>query len=170
MSLFEFILVYAVCWWLVLLIVLPIGLRMPDAPEKGHAPSAPVNPRLKRKLLVTSFIALVPPLLFLSIQQARATDPSMFKTSAPSSARDCVEYAPDADVNASDDDATLGGSTHSFENVPTYLDAPASDYTTNQRISEDLRSGVVQLGVVSTNTRTGETHINGQRVGGTGCQ
>ena len=51
------ILVYVMIWWVVLLTVLPWGVRVPDNPEPGHASSAPRNPMMWRKVLVTTFIS-----------------------------------------------------------------------------------------------------------------
>lgn len=175
MSLFECILVYAVSWWLVLFMVLPWGAHPPAQPEVGHAPSAPANPRLKQKLLITSVLALFVPLIAWSISEARAVSGIYHAGS-----NDCaplVEYQGDASINAVDGQgadgspvapATLGGdaSANQFEHVPTFLDAPASDYTNNQQLNDKLGAGVVQLGVINTNTKTGETTLNGQRIGG----
>ena len=38
------IFVYFLIWWVVLFAVLPWGVQVPDNPEPGHAPSAPINP------------------------------------------------------------------------------------------------------------------------------
>ena len=38
--------IYFILWWLALFIVLPIGVRLPDEVEAGHATSAPVRARL----------------------------------------------------------------------------------------------------------------------------
>jgi predicted secreted protein len=43
----------------VLFTVLPWGVRIPENPEPGHAPSAPVNPRIGLKLTTTSVIAAI---------------------------------------------------------------------------------------------------------------
>ena len=51
------ILVYAMIWWVVLLMVLPWGVKVPDQPEPGHAPSAPIKPMMWRKTLITTLIA-----------------------------------------------------------------------------------------------------------------
>ncbi len=51
--------VYVVIWWMVLLTVLPWGVQVPDNPEPGHATSAPQNPMMWRKALVTTLIAAV---------------------------------------------------------------------------------------------------------------
>lgn len=57
MGVFTGVVVYAVVWFLVLFMVLPWGVRIPDEPEPGHAPSAPANPRIKLKMAVTTAIA-----------------------------------------------------------------------------------------------------------------
>jgi predicted secreted protein len=51
--------VYALIWFVVLFTVLPWGVRIPENPEPGHAPSAPVNPRIGLKLMTTSVISAI---------------------------------------------------------------------------------------------------------------
>ena len=51
------VVVYLIVWWLVLFMVLPWGVRVPDEPEEGHATSAPVRPRLLIKFAATTVIA-----------------------------------------------------------------------------------------------------------------
>ena len=51
------ILVYVIIWWLVLFMVLPWGVRVPDDPELGHATSAPERPMLWRKAAITTALA-----------------------------------------------------------------------------------------------------------------
>lgn len=53
--------VYIVIWWLVIFMVLPWGVQPVDQRdvEKGHAASAPVKPRMLRKVVVTSLISAV---------------------------------------------------------------------------------------------------------------
>jgi len=48
---------YILIWWVVLFAVLPWGVRVPENPEPGHASSAPTNPRLWLKALITTGIA-----------------------------------------------------------------------------------------------------------------
>lgn len=48
---------YVIIWWTVLFAVLPWGVRPPDQPEPGTAPSAPARPRLLLKFGVTSLLA-----------------------------------------------------------------------------------------------------------------
>lgn len=59
MSIFTGILVFVMIWWVVLFAVLPWGIRVPDEQEPGHATSAPSNPRLLRKALITTAISVV---------------------------------------------------------------------------------------------------------------
>lgn len=53
------IFVYFLIWWVVLFAVLPWGVQVPDNPEPGHAPSAPVHPRLGIKAIVTTLVSAV---------------------------------------------------------------------------------------------------------------
>lgn len=46
--------VYVMIWVIVLFLVLPWGVRIPDRIEQGHAASAPENPHIGLKFLVTS--------------------------------------------------------------------------------------------------------------------
>jgi predicted secreted protein len=49
--------VFFVIWWIVLFMVLPFGVRMDENPTKGFASSAPKNPNLKRKFIITTILA-----------------------------------------------------------------------------------------------------------------
>ena len=59
MNIASGITMFVLIWWGVFFAVLPFGVRTPDAPEEGHAPSAPINPRIGMKALVTTAIAAV---------------------------------------------------------------------------------------------------------------
>ena len=52
-------LIYVIIWWIVLFTVLPIGIKIPKKSEKGHAPSAPSNPLIIKKFIITSSIAFI---------------------------------------------------------------------------------------------------------------
>jgi predicted secreted protein len=75
-TLFGGIVVYVICWWMVLFAVLPWGNRPPEAPEPGHATSAPEKPRLALKFLVTTGIATV---IFLMIWWLMESDLISFR-------------------------------------------------------------------------------------------
>lgn len=61
MTLTSAIAVYFIMWWLTLFMVLPFGAR--SAHETGgevgdgHAPSAPLRPMMRRKLMATTLLA-----------------------------------------------------------------------------------------------------------------
>ncbi len=57
MTWFTGFVVFVIIWWCVFFAVLPWGVRVPDAPEPGHATSAPVQPRLWIKSAATTLIA-----------------------------------------------------------------------------------------------------------------
>jgi predicted secreted protein len=57
MTFFTGIMVYLMVFWTVLFTVLPWGNRAPECPEGGQAGSAPVNPRIGRKFLITAVIS-----------------------------------------------------------------------------------------------------------------
>jgi predicted secreted protein len=63
MSLTSALAIYFIIWWMVLFAVLPWGAdsahERGEEVEAGMAPSAPLNPHLKRKFAVTTVIALV---------------------------------------------------------------------------------------------------------------
>ncbi len=59
MTWFTGAMVYVIIWWLVLFLVLPWGVHVPDEHEPGHATSAPAKPMMWRKVLITTLIASV---------------------------------------------------------------------------------------------------------------
>ena len=50
---------YVITWWVVLFMILPFGVKPPDRPEPGMAPSAPERPRLWLKAATTTLVAAV---------------------------------------------------------------------------------------------------------------
>jgi predicted secreted protein len=52
---------YFICWWLAFFIMLPIGVRVPEADEvePGMADSAPVAPYLWRKALGATILSAI---------------------------------------------------------------------------------------------------------------
>lgn len=59
MNIFTGIIVFLLIFWTLLFMVLPWGNRAKDAPEKGMAGSAPANPRIKKKFLITFLVSVV---------------------------------------------------------------------------------------------------------------
>ncbi len=59
MSIFTSIIVYLLVFWTTLFAVLPWGNQAKDVPEVGMAGSAPANPRIKQKFLITFIISTI---------------------------------------------------------------------------------------------------------------
>lgn len=59
MGWFTGIVVYILVWWVTLFAVLPLWVTPMERGEPGHAAGAPQNPRMARKLALTTAIAAV---------------------------------------------------------------------------------------------------------------
>lgn len=63
MTWYTAIVAFTIIWWVVLFTILPIGVRTAAdeqmEAEPGHAPSAPLMPRLGRKFLITTGISVL---------------------------------------------------------------------------------------------------------------
>ena len=69
MDVVNFVFIYVLVWWIVIFTILPWGSHAADVVEAGHASGAPANPRLKKKLVITSIISLfVTALIFVVIR------------------------------------------------------------------------------------------------------
>jgi len=70
MNWFTGVMAYVIIWWVVLFTILPWGNRPPEAPEPGHATSAPAKPRLLIKFGVTTLVATMIFLMFVWLLQS----------------------------------------------------------------------------------------------------
>lgn len=59
MSFMTGFLLYVMIWVVVLFMVLPWGIRIPDQVQEGHATSAPENPYIGIKVLATSLLSVL---------------------------------------------------------------------------------------------------------------
>ncbi|MGK9231346.1 DUF1467 family protein [Inquilinus limosus] len=60
MGLVSGIVVFVIIWWTVIFAVLPWGVRpQVDDAQPGHQVGAPANPRMGRKVLITTAISIV---------------------------------------------------------------------------------------------------------------
>jgi predicted secreted protein len=62
---------YVIIWWIVIFAVLPFWVQHADKDDPGHAAGAPANPRLLRKVAITTGIAAV---LWLGLFWAAQSD------------------------------------------------------------------------------------------------
>ncbi|HEU0118875.1 MAG TPA: DUF1467 family protein [Alphaproteobacteria bacterium] len=56
MPLFSSIMVFVISWWMIFFCVLPLNIQSITKPTDGTMPGAPVNPGLKRKIVITTVI------------------------------------------------------------------------------------------------------------------
>jgi predicted secreted protein len=59
MSIIEIIVVFFTAWWIIFLIVLPIGSAPSQKPEKGHDPGAPDKTHLLKKFIGTTLLTTI---------------------------------------------------------------------------------------------------------------
>lgn len=80
MTIAASIVLYLIIWWTVLFAVLPFGLRKdPNTPPQEGLAAAPVNPKLKQKLIITTAISCV---IFAVVYLLIASDIISFRTMA----------------------------------------------------------------------------------------
>ena len=103
MTVFEFAVTYVVCWWLVLFMVLPQGADAPTQPGLGHAPSAPANPKLGKKMRWTTLLAIIPAMAMYFVVDAVHAE-TMYHAGSG--------CKPLASVNSDDVNAKDGFGTH----------------------------------------------------------
>ncbi len=56
---FGIIVVFVIVWWIAFFIALPFGIKTPETQEPGHAPGAPVRPRLWIKAAIATVAGCV---------------------------------------------------------------------------------------------------------------
>jgi predicted secreted protein len=55
----NLVLVFIIIFLIVIFMALPIGITISEKIEKGHASSAPENPKIGIKILITALISLI---------------------------------------------------------------------------------------------------------------
>ncbi len=169
MTVFEFMVTYAMCWWLVLFMVLPYKADACKNPEVGHAPSAPANPRLRSKIALTTLLAIVPTVvLYFIISDAKAAE-TLYHVG---SKQDCAAYEPDPGVSVQDGPATggkqvkpatLGGKNpYVAEKYTIPLRVPGENYiqSSSGGQASDLSDSFINAGEVSVSS-DGSAMLNG---------
>ncbi len=55
--------IYLTCWWIVFLSILPLGVvshaEAGIKPEGGGDPASPVDPKIKRKVITTTWVSAI---------------------------------------------------------------------------------------------------------------
>jgi predicted secreted protein len=178
MTIAEFIVTYAVCWWLVLFMLLPQQAQAAENPEKGHAPSAPENPRLGKKMRWTTVLAFIPAIgMYFVVAAAHAhAEEGIYHAGGDSACAPLTAYQPSADVNAKDgmgaggravkpatlDSQNFLGDKTEYD-IP--LNIPSANYNKSGNTTADLSESFIGVGKLSVST-SGETKLNGKSIAG----
>jgi len=76
------IVAFVLIWWVALFCVLPWGAtsyhEAGEDAEAGNAPSAPLRPRIGRKMWITTGLAIIGWLIYFAVVQAGWVDFDMF--------------------------------------------------------------------------------------------
>ena len=64
----TFLVIFVISWWLILFLVLPVGISKQKNVKFGNDPGAPNEPMLKKKILITTIIALILTLIIIFIK------------------------------------------------------------------------------------------------------
>lgn len=170
----EFIVTYAVCWWLVLFMVLPHQVKVPEKPGLGHAPSAPENPRLRKKFAITTVLAFIPAVAFYFMVSAAWAADTVYH--AGSECKPMEAYKPSVDLDAKDGfgaggdklaPATLDGQNFLGDkkqfDIP--LNIPSANYNQSGNTTADLSESFVGVGKLSVGM-DGQTTLNDKPITG----
>lgn len=74
MDIASSIVVFIMVWWVVFFTVLPWGVEAQGPDESGGLPAAPRQPRLRRKMAITTVIAVFVSAVVIWMVQARVID------------------------------------------------------------------------------------------------
>ncbi len=163
MSVFEFALTYVVSWCILLFMVLPFWVKTAENPLPGHAPSAPVQPMLKRKFMIAAVIAFIPPLVLMGISSAHAAEG--IYTTKGSKCRTLEPYTPPPDLKAVDSNATLNPQHGlNLDKVTMNLDIPATNYLDADKYNADLSESRLAVGKLAIG-QDGSATFNERSIG-----
>lgn len=74
MTILGGVIVYLLVFWTILFAVLPWGNKAKEVPEAGMAGSAPANPRIKQKFLITLGVSTVIWLVIMTLIHLQIID------------------------------------------------------------------------------------------------
>ena len=174
MTFAQGIVAYAVCWWLVLFMLLPMGVRVSDHPAAGHAPSAPENPQLRRKYRLATLLALLPTALIYFLSTSARAEDSIYHARSKACGAAVAYHAPEgvtlsphpAATDKSVAAADLPGRQSPFaaEEVHLKLQLPPKHYVDTSTVNADLSTSFLDGGDLALKdgalTRNGEPLVD----------
>ncbi len=176
MSLLQTLIAYAICWWMVLFMVLPFGATPEANPAPGHAPSAPAKPRLRRKFIIASFLALLPTAaIYFAVSDARAED-TIYHVGGSGECDPLPEYKPPEGVNTTAREGASGKKvaaadlesspiSDQFKSVDIPLKIPAAKYLKTDTYNADVSESFIEAGTIHVDQESGTT-LNGHSLNG----
>ena len=172
MTIAQFFVTYAVCWWMVLFMLLPSGAAPEQNPTVGHAPSAPANPRLKRKCAWATLIALAPAIVLYFVATNAKAEETIYHVGG--GCNTLAKHVPAADVAVKDGYGTgdkqvaganlEGGQGFSgFDSVDIPLQIPSENYIAADKHNVDLSHSFIEAGKLTVK-QNGDTLLNGKPI------
>lgn len=174
MTIPEILVAYAICWWLVLFMVLPRGAEPAAEPARGHARSAPAEPRLKRKFILTSLWAVPATALVYLVFVTNAHAADEIYHVGGGGCEPIEAHVADADVAARDGYGVGGkkvapATTESanilgnLESVDMPIQVPSENYIDSSNYNADFSETFVQAGTLKAGM-DGSLSLNGRTV------
>ncbi|MFZ4540370.1 MAG: DUF1467 family protein [Rickettsiales bacterium] len=174
MTIAQFFVAYATCWWLVLFMLLPSGAQPVQNPAPGHAPSAPANPRLKKKAMWTTLLAILPTLLIYLVATNAKAEETIYHVG--SNGCDMLEkYTPSADLSTKDGEGANGKkvkganlddtSAFMIGDVDIPIAIPSDNYIDPTKHNLDTSQSFIQAGKLTVK-QDGDTLLNGKSISG----
>lgn len=175
MSLVQAIIVFGVSWWMILFMALPIGVKVPDAPEKGHAASSPDKINLKQKLKWVTILAFgVTMMAYILVPQL--ADAAPIHQTNRVNGHDCAPlqpYQPIDNVEVKTGEGASGTKVqgadlvapHPIQNQLKYIDIPLElpidNYVNSDRYNADLSATNVRPGTITLDNTDRSVRFNG---------
>lgn len=178
MSITLIVATYAICWWLVLFMVLPFGVAPEAQPAPGHVRSAPAKPHLRRKFLITSVLAVVPTILVyvvVAASEAQAED-VIYHAGGDGDCAPLTTYHMPEGVTAKAGEGAGGKKVapadlnpsplaEQFKSVDIPLKIPSAKYLNSSTHNVDMSESFIEGGTLHVGA-DGTTTLNGHPVGG----
>lgn len=174
MGLVQVLITYAICWWMVLFMVLPFGVTPEASPVPGHAPSAPAKPRLRHKFIITSLITIIPTaLIYFAAGEAKADD-TIYHVGGSGECEGLPAYKTPEGVNVAAGEGTKGKKVapadlqpnplaEQFSTVDIPIKIPTGNYISSESYNADMSESFIEAGTLSVG-QDGDIKMNGRLI------
>jgi len=154
--------------------VLPLGATPEAKPTPGHAPSAPAKPRLKRKFILTSLIAILPTIaIYFAVSDARAEE-TIYHVGGSGDCDPQLAYKTPEGVNVKDGEGIRGQTVapadlassplaERYKSVDIPLKIPSDNYINSGKHNVDMSESFIDAGSIYVD-QDGSTTLNGHSI------